>query len=105
MHVVPDQAGHLEALGLGALGEQLADVFHHLAHVEVRRFELQPPRLDLREVQDVVDEPQERFGRGAHGLGETALLGGHLGVHQQVGHADHAVHRRADLVAHVGQEL
>ncbi len=24
---------------------------------------------------------------------------------QQIGHADHAIHRRADLVAHVGQEL
>ena len=28
-----------------------------------------------------------------------------LGVEHQLGHADHAVHRRADLVAHVGQEL
>ena len=28
-----------------------------------------------------------------------------LGVEQQLEHADHAVERRADLVAHVGQEL
>ena len=34
-----------------------------------------------------------------------ALLGRQLGVEQQLGHADDAVHRRADLVAHVGQEL
>ena len=34
-----------------------------------------------------------------------ALLGGELGVERQLGHADDAVHRRADLVAHVGQEL
>ena len=27
-----------------------------------------------------------------------------LGVQQQAGHADDGVHRRADLVAHVGQE-
>ena len=39
------------------------------------------------------------------GLGVLALVGVELGVEQQLGHADHAVHRRADLVAHVGQEL
>ena len=37
-------------------------------------------------------------------LGEVALLVVESGVEQQLGHADHAVHRRADLVAHVGQE-
>ena len=35
----------------------------------------------------------------------VALLGVELGVEQQLGHADDAVHRRADLVAHVGEEL
>ena len=35
----------------------------------------------------------------------VALLIGQLGVERQLGHADDAVHRRADLVAHVGQEL
>ena len=34
-----------------------------------------------------------------------ALLGGELGVERQLGHADDAVHRRADLVAHVGEKL
>ena len=34
-----------------------------------------------------------------------ALLGGQVGVERQLGHADDAVHRRADFVAHVGQEL
>ena len=36
---------------------------------------------------------------------EVALLGGEVGVERQVGHADDAVHRRANLVAHVGEEL
>ena len=33
-----------------------------------------------------------------------ALLGGQRRVEHQFGHADDGVHRRADLVAHVGQE-
>ena len=48
---------------------------------------------------------EQRLARAAHRLGVLALLGVELGVEQQPGHADHAVHRRADLVAHVGQEL
>ncbi len=39
------------------------------------------------------------------GLAELALVWRQLGVEQQLGHAEHAVHRRADLVAHVGEEL
>ena len=38
-------------------------------------------------------------------LGVAALEVVERGVQQQLGHADDAVHRRADLVAHVGQEL
>ena len=35
----------------------------------------------------------------------SPLLRRERGTGQQLGHADHAVHRRADLVADVGQEL
>ncbi len=35
----------------------------------------------------------------------VALLAGEVGGERQRGHADDAVHRRADLVAHVGEEL
>ena len=68
-------------------------------------FQVQFAGLDLREVEDVVDDVEERVGGAADGLDEVALLVGQLGVHQQRGHADDAVHRRADLVAGVGEEL
>ena len=41
----------------------------------------------------------------ADGFGVIALVGCQPGVEQQAGHADDAVHRRADLVAHGGQEF
>jgi len=63
------------------------------------------PGLDLREVEDVVDDRQQRVGRGPCGREVVALLLGELGVERQLGHPDHAVQRRADLVAHVGEEL
>ena len=35
----------------------------------------------------------------------TQLLRVQFGVEQQTGHANHAIHRRSDFVAHVGHEL
>ena len=48
---------------------------------------------------------QQRVGRVLTMLQILALLGRQLGVEGQLGHAEDAVHRRADLVAHVGQEF
>ncbi|MNZ80495.1 hypothetical protein D3C78_991300 [compost metagenome] len=39
------------------------------------------------------------------GLHVVALLGGQGGVEQQFGHAQYAIHRRADLVADLGEEF
>ncbi|MOA12251.1 hypothetical protein D3C78_1322290 [compost metagenome] len=39
------------------------------------------------------------------GLHVVALLGRQRGAHEQFGHAQHAVHRGADLVADPGEEL
>ena len=40
-----------------------------------------------------------------HDLEVLALAGIELGIQHELGHADHAVHRRANLVAHVGEEF
>ena len=62
--------------------------------------------LDLREVEDVVDDRQQRLGRVARPWSRYSRCSAvEVGVEHQLGHADDAVHRRADLVAHVGQEL
>ncbi len=65
-------------------------------------------RLDLREVEDVVDEREQVGARGVDGLGELDLLAasGCLGVLGELAREDeHAVERRAQLVRHVGEEL
>jgi hypothetical protein len=66
--------------------------------------ERQPLRLDLRIVEDIVDDGQERLARAPDRLDVEALFVGEASLEQDVGHADHAVHRRPDLVAHVGEE-
>ena len=87
-----------------ARGEHPAGPLDRLAQVEVGGIELELARLDLREVEDVVDDRQQRLAGGGDRLGVLALRLVELGVEQQLAHADHAVHRRADLVADVGHE-
>ena len=61
--------------------------------------------LDFGEVQNIVEDPQQRLC-GRPGQGQVfPLLGGEVGVQQKVRHAQDAVHGRADFVAHVGEEL
>ena len=67
--------------------------------------QLHPAGLDLREVEDVVDDRQQRLGRVAHGGRVLARFFVERRLQQQLGHPDDRVDRRADLVAHRRQEL
>ena len=60
--------------------------------------------LDLGEVQDLVDERQQRARRLVDGVAIGLLLGCLRRIEEQAGHAEDAVHRRADLVAHGGEK-
>ena len=60
--------------------------------------------LDLGDVQQVVDDEHQTLRRAVGKADEFALTIRQLGLQHQFGQAQHAVHRRADLVAHVRQE-
>ena len=76
-----------------------------LARIELHRIERQLARLDLREVEHVVDHRQQRIRRSPQRRQILALLRRQRRVERELRHAEHAVHRRADLVAHVREEL
>ena len=61
--------------------------------------------LDPRKVEDFVDQFQQAVGRLLDGLQIVAQDGRQLFIQGQIGHAHDGVHGRAQLVAHVGQEL
>ena len=89
---------------MGALGQQFDGVFNRAAQVHVDLFEFQLAGFDLGEIEHIVDDA-EQVGAGAlHGFGVFALGAGQAGFEQQLGHAKHAVHRCADLVAHARKE-
>uniref|UniRef100_A0A8W7PSR1 Chemotaxis methyl-accepting receptor HlyB-like 4HB MCP domain-containing protein n=1 Tax=Anopheles coluzzii TaxID=1518534 RepID=A0A8W7PSR1_ANOCL len=61
-------------------------------------------RLGIQEVQDVVDQPQQGACRLLNGADAVFLLRIERRHGQQFQHAQHAVHRGADFMAHGGQE-
>ena len=86
----------------------MAEQHHHVLGqgfgLEVNRFQFRAPGLDLAELQDLVDHPQQRIAAAADDVYVVTLGRVQRGGPQQAGHADHAVHGRADLMAHGGQE-
>ena len=104
-HRFGQPARELEPLALRALGEEREHLLDDLDEVAVDLLEADLAGLALREVEDVVDHAEQELARVPDGLGETALARRELGLEEEVGHPHHAVHRRADLVAHVREEL
>ena len=98
-------ARELDALARRLRGEHVDDVGEELGQVERRAVELELAGLDLRDVEDVVDDAQESACRGAGDVDEAPLAIVESGAPEQLQHAGHAVERCADLVAHVGEEL
>ena len=95
----------LEVLRGGGGAHEQRCVVDHCPKIEVVDLDHHLSRFHLGEVEDVVDDREQRLGGGVDGGRVLALLGIELRVEQQRCHPDDAVHRRADLVAHVGEEL
>jgi hypothetical protein len=102
--VAVEDIREVELLLGGARADQVERRLDALAQVERMRLDVHPPGFDLREVEDVVDDRQQRIARIADRRRELALVVGERRVEEQAAHADHRVHRRADFVAHVCQE-
>ena len=102
--VVVDEAAELELLLPRPRRDDVERSFDAVAQVERLALEIELAGLDLRVVEDVVDHVQQRVAARVDDLGELPLLAREVGAEQEVGHADHGVHRRPDLVAHRGEE-
>jgi hypothetical protein len=104
-HVGRDRVEQLEAFFRGARRDDIDGGLDAIAQGEGRIVELQLAGLDAGELENVVDQGDERLAAAADDFGKLALLRRQWRVEQQRSHADHAVHRRADFMAHRGQEL
>ena len=97
-----------QALPAGALADQRRAVVEQHRQVGRRQVELHPAGLDLRQVEDVVDEREQVVARGVDVEQVLELLVVDLAEHllgEHLREADDRVERRAQLVRHVGEEL
>ena len=86
-------------------GQGPQGITEHRPQGEIGRVELQFPSLDLREIEQVVDDGEQVVGRRLDRLQALPLVVVHRRIEDQFGHADDGVHGRADFMADVGQEL
>ncbi len=86
-------------------GDRLAHLLEERHQVERLGVDVQLAGLDLGEVEHVVDDPQQRLARSLQHAHAGGLLLGERRVQEELRHAEHAVHRRAQLVTHRGEEL
>lgn len=90
---------------MGARPQQVHGLVEGVPQAEGDVLELQLARLQLGEVEDVVDDPKEVARRLLDGLHVVGLARGQTGLEQLAGEADDPVERGAQLVGHVGEEL
>src|SRR5271157_1872494 len=100
-----DVQSQLHLLPVRPRTERLDRLAETLAQAECGWLQVEPAGLDLGEVEDVVDDPQEQIRRGPGPLQVMPLLRLEFRVQGQIEHAEDAVHGGADLVAHAGQKL
>ena len=97
-----DTIAVLRRHGLDRLGHVL-DQWRQREQFEVK---LHPPRLDLGQVEDVVDQREQMAARAEHPIERLDVLLKRLGIlPQHLGDANDGVERRAQLMAHAGEEL
>ena len=99
----------VDVLGLGDVTERALDIAAQLIEHQVGGLDRHGSGLDLRQVEDVVDQREQIVPGRVDGLGELDLLspsGCRLGVPAElIGQDQQAVERRAQLVRHVGEEF
>jgi hypothetical protein len=76
--------------------------------VEVTEVQLHPPRFDLRQIEDVVDEAQQMPARVQYVVQVLGLFVVDVAehpLHQHFREADDRIERCAQFMRHIGEEL
>ena len=94
-----------QALGAGGGRQQAVHSLEEGRRIEGPGLQAQLAGLDLGEVEDIVDDPQQGLAGGLDALDHGGLVVAQAFATQQLGQAEDGVHGGADLVAHVGQEF
>ena len=93
-----------QPLFLGTDRVQGLDGLCQIVDDEGDAFDLHLAGFDLGHIEDVVEDTQQHLARAADRADHAALAFFGQGAFQDFGHAQNAVQRRPDFMAHIGQE-
>jgi len=99
-----DVGQKLQTLIVCLLGGERGHGTDDFVQLEIGGFDIEFARLNLREIQNVVDDGQERGAGVVHLTDIIALLRRELGFEGEMREPDDGIHRRADFMTHVGEE-
>ena len=100
-----DVAEELDTFSFGRLRHKHQRIFHDGGGIEFKALEIKTAGLNLRVVEDVVDQRQQTLAAQADGRRVGVLFRVERRVEEKPRHPDDAVERRPNLVAHVRQEF
>ena len=86
---------------MSARREEVGHFLHQGAKIEARRLQVHLSRLDLREIQNIVDDRQQGLGALVDRARVIPLEIVEPRLKQEFGHADDSVHWGPNLMAHV----
>ena len=89
---------------MGSLRESSRHFIDQIRNGKRNLGDLEMSSFDLGEVEDVIDDREKPRRRFVERVDVAFLIVVQTRSHQQVRHAQYAVHRRTDLMAHVGHE-
>src|SRR6516165_8920072 len=88
--------------------KRAADSLRNILDAVIRQFEYKLAGLDLRQIKHVIDESEQVLAVGLKSFEYSKHLLGRLtisAIRHQFGVAEDGVERRAQLMAHIGEEL
>src|SRR5258708_27069492 len=90
---------------MGTYPQVLWPVLRGRRYVERYRLEVHASAFDSREIQDAVDQLEQRVAIADYSIEVTPLFRIEIALANQVGHAKDRIHRRANFVRHTRQEF
>ena len=104
-YVCRNVAQELDSFFICTQSQRPQRFFQTIVQVEVGDLQIHLSGLDFGEIENFVDYCEERICRRLNNLKILALLYFRMTVESQISHANHAIQRSTDLVAHIGQKF
>src|SRR5713101_8572795 len=100
-----DVVSQLKALGIGAHSYRCGGFCNECAQIKVSLLKLKVASLRCGQIEDIVNQTQERVPSSPESPNICPLLTVQRGLPKQISHTNDGIHRSTNFMAHVGKEF